>query len=81
MYPRIGLLPTYGILYITSFVVYFFMALLLAKIFKLRRRVWIISGICYVLGMTIGAKILFDIQMSQFDFRALFSLKNTSLAL
>ncbi|MBN2590449.1 MAG: prolipoprotein diacylglyceryl transferase [Sedimentisphaerales bacterium] len=74
MYPRIGSLPTYGILYIISFVIYLFVAFLLARGFKLRRRVWIVSGICYIFAMTIGAKILFDIQMSQFSFRALFSM-------
>ncbi|MBN1974334.1 MAG: prolipoprotein diacylglyceryl transferase [Sedimentisphaerales bacterium] len=74
MWPRIGSMPTYGVFYIIGFLLYFFIAFFLARGFKLRHRVWIISGICYVFAMTIGAKILFDIQKSQFDFLALFSM-------
>ena len=74
MYPRIGSLPTYGVLYIAGFVVYFFIAFFIARRFKLRHRIWIISGICYMFAMTIGAKILYDVQKSQFDFKALFSM-------
>ena len=74
MWPRIGSIPTYGVFYITGFVLYFFIAYFLARGFKLRHHVWIISGICYVFAMTIGAKILFDIQKSQFNFLALFSM-------
>lgn len=74
MYPGIGSIPTYGIFYIIGFAVYFFIVFFLARGFKLRRRVWIISGITYIFAMTIGAKILYDIQKSQFDFKALFSM-------
>jgi phosphatidylglycerol:prolipoprotein diacylglycerol transferase len=73
MWPKIGSLPTYGILYIISFILYIFIAFLLASGFKLRRRVWIVSGICYILAMTVAAKILYDIQKSEFDFNALLS--------
>ncbi len=74
MHPRIGSIPTYGIFYIIGFVIYFIIAIFLARGFKLRRRIWIISGFTFIFAMTIGAKILYDIQKSQFEFRALFSM-------
>ena len=74
MWPRIGQLPTYAIFYTINFILYFLIAFLLARSFKLRHRVWFISGVSYVLAMTVGAKILYDLQKSQFDFQALFSI-------
>lgn len=32
---------------------------------------WIAAGVCYLLGMTCGAKILYDLRISQLDFSAL----------
>lgn len=76
MWPRIGQLPTYGVCYIIGFFFYFIIGWRLAKRLGLRRRIWIITGLCYVFGMTIGAKILFNIQKSMFDFSALFTMKH-----
>ncbi len=73
MWPRIGPLPTFGILYSISILCHFFVGYLLAKRLRLQRRVWILAGFCYMTGMTVGAKALYDIQHAQFDFRALFS--------
>ncbi|MHC4171935.1 MAG: prolipoprotein diacylglyceryl transferase [Planctomycetota bacterium] len=73
MWPRIGPIPTYGILYIISILSYFLIACLIARRLGLRHRVWIVAGICYMEGMIVGAKALYDIQHGQFDFRALFS--------
>ncbi|UCD50516.1 MAG: prolipoprotein diacylglyceryl transferase [Phycisphaerales bacterium] len=71
MYPRIGPVPTYGIFYFGGVLVYFLIARWLARRTGLRRRVWIVLGICYLLGMTLGAKILFDWRHSDLDFAAL----------
>jgi len=73
MWPRIGPIPTYGILNIISILSCFLIACLIARRLGLRHRVWLVVGICYMVGMTVGAKALYDIQHAQFDFRALFS--------
>ncbi len=75
MYPRIGPVPTYSILYILSILSHFLICYFIAKRLGLRRRVWIVVGICYMVGMTVGAKILYDIQNAQFDLRALLSIR------
>jgi len=76
MYPRIGPVPTYSILYILSIVSHFLMCYFIAKRLDLRRRLWIVVGICYMMGMTVGAKVLFDIQNAQFDLHALLSMRH-----
>ena len=76
MYPWIGPVPTYGILYLLSILSHFLVCYFIARRLGLRRRVWIVVGICYMLGMTVGAKVLFDIQNAQFDLKALLSIKH-----
>jgi phosphatidylglycerol:prolipoprotein diacylglycerol transferase len=76
MYPRIGPVPTYSILYILSIISHFLICYFIAKRLDLRRCVWIVVGICYMEGMIVGAKILYDIQNAQFDFRALLSIRH-----
>jgi len=73
MCPRIGPVMTYSVLYIVSILSHLLVCYLIARRLGLRHRVWIIVGICYMVGMTVGAKVLYDIQHAQFDFRALFS--------
>lgn len=76
MWPRLGPIPTYGVFYLISIFCHFLIAYLLAKRLRLRHRVWIIAGTCYMLGMTVGAKALYDIQNSQLDLWALLSAKH-----
>ena len=76
MYPRIGPVPTYSILYILSIISHFLMCYFISKRLGLRRRVWIVVGICYMMGMTIGAKILYDIQNASFNPQALLSIRH-----
>ncbi|MFB0525768.1 MAG: prolipoprotein diacylglyceryl transferase [Phycisphaerae bacterium] len=76
MWPRIGPVPTYSILYIVGFISYFIVGFHFAKKLGLRHRVWIVAGICYMVGMTFGAKALYDIYSGQFDLRALFSISH-----
>ncbi len=71
MWPRIGQLPTYGILYFTGIIVHFVLSWRIAKRHGLRRRVWIAISVCYLLGMTVGAKLLFDLRHPPFDLAAL----------
>ena len=76
MCPRIGPVPTYGVLYGISILSYFLIACLIARRLGLRHRVWIVAGICYMEGMTVGAKLLYDIQRAPFDLRALLSIRH-----
>ena len=76
MYPHIGPVPTYSICYILSIIAHFLICFYIAKRLNLRHRVWIVVGICYMEGMTVGAKILYDIQNAQFDFSALLSIRH-----
>jgi len=76
MWPRLGPIPTYGVFYFTGIFCHFLIAYYLAKRYGLRHRVWITVSICYMLGMTIGAKALYDLQHTQLDFRALLSAEH-----
>ena len=74
MWPRVGPMMTYGICYLVGFVLHFLMARRAARRLELRRRVWIVTGVCYMLGMTVGAKALFDLRYGQFAVRALLEM-------
>jgi prolipoprotein diacylglyceryltransferase len=63
---------TYGILYLAGILLHFVLGWRIAKRYGLKHRVWIAAGICYMLGMTIGAKLLFDLQYDTVDLWALF---------
>ncbi len=76
MWPRIGPVPIYGVLYGISILSYFLIACLIARCLGLRRRVWIVAGICYMEGMTVGAKVLYDLQQGQFDFSLLLNIRH-----
>ncbi|MBN1362087.1 MAG: prolipoprotein diacylglyceryl transferase [Sedimentisphaerales bacterium] len=76
MWPRIGPIHTYGIFYLTGIVLHFVIGRCLAKRFGLKRRVWIAFGVCYLLGMTVGAKLLFDIRVGQASLPALLSAQH-----
>lgn len=76
MWPRLGPVPTYSIFYFTGILCHFLIAYYLAKHYRLRHRVWITVSICYLLGMTVGAKALYDLQHAQFDIRALLSAEH-----
>jgi len=76
MWPRLGPVPTYGVLYSVGILSHFLVSYLIAKRLGLRHRVWIVVSICYMACMTIGAKVLYDIQHTQFDFWALLTIKH-----
>jgi phosphatidylglycerol:prolipoprotein diacylglycerol transferase len=76
MCPHIGPIHTYGIFYFTGILLHFLIGRYLAKRFGLRRRVWTTFGVCYLLGMTVGAKLLFDIRVGQASLPALFSAQH-----
>ncbi|MGD8786515.1 MAG: prolipoprotein diacylglyceryl transferase [Phycisphaerales bacterium] len=74
MWPRLGPIPTYGVLYSISIISHFLVCYFIARRLKIRRRVWLMVGICYLVGMTIGAKALYDAHRMQFNLKALFSM-------
>ena len=76
MCPQIGPVPTYGVLYIVSILSHLLVCYLIASRLGLRHRVWIIVGICYMVGMTVGAKVLYDLQQGQFDFSLLLNIRH-----
>jgi phosphatidylglycerol:prolipoprotein diacylglycerol transferase len=66
----------YGVMYLLSFVIHLIVARRQARRLSLRRRVWLVVSICYLLAMSVGAKALFDIQHGQFSVGALFSAQH-----
>jgi len=76
MWPQIGPIPTYSIFYSIGILSHYLISYLLARRLGLRHRVWIAVSVCYNLGMIVGAKALYDIQHTQFDFRALLSISH-----
>jgi phosphatidylglycerol:prolipoprotein diacylglycerol transferase len=76
MWPKIGPIPTFSIFYIIGILSHYLISFLLAGRLRLRHRIWIAVSVCYNFGMIIGAKALYDIQHSQFDFGALLSINH-----
>jgi phosphatidylglycerol---prolipoprotein diacylglyceryl transferase len=71
MWPKIGSIHTYGILYLLGITLHFVLSWRIAKRTGLPRRVWIVTSLCYLLGMTVGAKVLFDLRAGVFSPSAL----------
>lgn len=74
MWPRIGPISTYGMMYVTGIVLHFVISYLLSKRLGLPRHVRVPISISYALGMTFFAKALYDLHSGQFDAAALFRL-------
>ena len=67
MWPQVGPLRTYGIVYLLSLVLHFVIAWRTAKALGLKRRIGIAVSLCYVIGMIVGAKFLFHWKYVGFD--------------
>ncbi len=76
MLPRIGSIPTYGILYLLGIIVHFLICRRVAHRLGLRRRVWTLASICYMVGMIPGAKFLYHLRKVGFDPMVIFSIKH-----
>ena len=74
MWPYLGPVKTWTALYILSIISFFFVSRYYARGLRLRRSSWITLGIIYLVGMTLGAKVLYDLQHARFSFLALFTL-------
>ncbi len=76
MWPQVGTIPTFSIFYSIGILSHYLLSYFLAKRLRLRHRIWITVSVCYNLGMVVGAKALYDIQHTQLDFKALFSINH-----
>jgi phosphatidylglycerol:prolipoprotein diacylglycerol transferase len=76
MWPRLGPVPTYSVLYCASILSHFVVAWHIARRLGLRRRVWVGLSVCYLTGMTVGAKVLYDLGQGGLDLPALLSAKH-----
>ena len=71
MWPTIGPIRMYGTMYLIGIVLHFVLSWRIAKRLQLKRRVWLTASVCYLLGMIVGAKLLFDLRHGSFDLSAL----------
>lgn len=76
MWPHMGPIPTYGILYFLGIALHFPIARWLARRWGLNRRAWLATSLCYLLGMILGAKILYDLRQGQLALPALLNLQH-----
>ena len=76
MWPWIGPVPTYGILYFAGIILHFLVSWRIAKRYGLKRRVWITASVCYLIGMVLGAKLLYDLRHGPLDVTALFQAEH-----
>lgn len=74
MWPQIGPVSTYGVMYVTGIVLHFVISYFVSKRLGIPRRVRVPISISYALGMTFFAKALYDVHSAQFDPAALFRL-------
>ncbi len=76
MWPRIGPVATYGLLYLVGIVLHFVLSWRIVGRGKLPRRVWLTVSFCYLLGMLFGAKLLYDARHGQLDIATLFQAQH-----
>ncbi|MHC4444967.1 MAG: prolipoprotein diacylglyceryl transferase [Planctomycetota bacterium] len=76
MYRYFGPIIAYSVFYSLAIVVHFVVGYLICRRLGLRRRVWIGLGISYLLGMTLGAKVLYDLLHHNFNLGALFTIQH-----
>jgi phosphatidylglycerol---prolipoprotein diacylglyceryl transferase len=62
MWPKLGPILSYGPIYLFGIVVHLFLALLWTRRLGLRWWPALVVNACYILGMIVGAKLLFDLQ-------------------
>jgi len=69
-------MPIYGLPYIAGILLHFALGWRIAKRYNLRRRVWLTISFCYLFGMIVGAKVLFDLRNGIWDLSLLLSVLN-----
>ena len=76
MWPRVGPIPTYAIMYAISMLVHFPVSRQIARRDGLKRGVWLTVSVCYMLGMAVGAKVLYDVQSGHVDLSEMLQLRH-----
>jgi phosphatidylglycerol---prolipoprotein diacylglyceryl transferase len=76
VFPKCGPVPTYAIFYIAGIIAYLLIMMYLASRMGLRRRLAWAIGLCYSLGMVVGAKVLYDLLHDDFSWRGLISVRH-----
>jgi len=71
MWPTIGPVRLYGVLYLIGIILHFVVSWRIARRYGLKRRVWIAASVCYLLAMSVGAKVLFDLRHNILSLSAL----------
>lgn len=74
MWRNIGPIETYMILYLGAVPIHFALGYRIARRDGLRWRVWVAAGLCYFVGMSVGAKILYELREEQFAFAKLLDI-------
>ncbi len=75
MCPFIGPVPAYAIFYVGGIILHFVIGRRIARRTGLKRRVWLAASVCYLLAMTLGAKVLFDLRHSDLNLAALVTVE------
>ena len=67
MWPMLGPIKSYGPVYLAGIVLHLVLALVWARRLRLRGYLALVVSTCYLFGMIVGAKILFDIRAGGFS--------------
>ena len=73
MWPMFGPIKAYAPIYMVGIVLHLVLALIWARKLQLRWYLGLIINACYLFGMIVGAKILFDLRSGAFSLTALAS--------
>lgn len=71
MWPAIGPIQLYPVIYLLSLALHFLLAVLLARRLRLRLHVPLLLSFCFLVGMTLGAAALFDLRYGTFTLAGL----------
>ncbi len=74
MFPDLGPIKMWSLLYGVSILSFFPVSYLVCSYLRARRLLWVFLSLTYLVGMTTGAKALWDLQRGEFSPFALFRL-------
>lgn len=76
MFPKCGPVSTYVIFYLAGIIAHLLILMYLAWRMGLRQRLAWAIGLCYPLGMIVGAKVLYDLLHDDFSWGGLISVRH-----
>lgn len=74
MWPKIGEVPTYGVVYTVSMLAHVALSVWYCRRLKLSVAGGVALGLCYIWGMNMGAHILYDLRFQRFDWQDLLTI-------